>query len=72
MNTILQAAADLAGDNPVGTEHVLLALLGDERSIAAQAVAELGVTDQLTQNLHRTLQSEGYRTPSTTVHDELL
>lgn len=71
MEHIVKAAADLAGDSPVGTEHVLLALLGDPRSIAAQAIAEAGVADRVTQRLHHLVASEAYRTPSTIVHADL-
>ena len=69
MERVLQAAAAIAGTEPVGTEHVLLALLQDERSIAAQSIAALGVSDALAERLRSTMQSEGYLTPSTVIHD---
>jgi ATP-dependent Clp protease ATP-binding subunit ClpA len=40
----LAAAVDRAGDQPVGDEHVLLAMLSVPDSLAARALAELGVS----------------------------
>ena len=40
----LENAVDRAGDDPVGDEHVLLGMLSVPDSIAARALAELGVS----------------------------
>ena len=37
-------ARRLAGDQPVGTHHVVAAILGDDESLGAKALAALGVT----------------------------
>ncbi len=37
-------ARRLAGDRPVGTHHVVTAILGDDESLGAKALAALGVT----------------------------
>ncbi|MER7475925.1 Clp protease N-terminal domain-containing protein, partial [Micromonospora sp. NPDC000018] len=55
--TVVRAARDEAraeGQRPVGTEHLLLALLADGDSLAARVLAESGVrADDLRARLRR-------------------
>ena len=48
----------------IGTEHVLLGLLDEPDGIAAQVLAELGVTDAVRDRLHEIMRSPGYSTRS--------
>src|SRR6266702_1856886 len=53
-DTSLDAAARLAGPDPVGSHHLLLAALGDPDTAAARALAALGVDlDQAREALRR-------------------
>ncbi|MFG2103514.1 Clp protease N-terminal domain-containing protein [Micromonospora echinaurantiaca] len=55
--TVVRQARDEArseGERPVGTEHLLLALLADGDSLAARVLAEAGVRgDDLRERIHR-------------------
>src|SRR4051794_11424423 len=46
----------------LGTEHLLLALLADERGVAARVLAEHADRDELRAAIERVLASEEYRT----------
>ncbi|MGH9039327.1 MAG: Clp protease N-terminal domain-containing protein [Acidimicrobiia bacterium] len=46
----------------MGTEHLLLGLLDEPDGIAAQVLAELGVTDAVRDRLHEIMRSPGYNT----------
>ncbi len=56
-----QEAAELE-HHYIGTEHMLLGLLDEPDGIAAQVLAELGVTDAVRERLHEIMHSPGYST----------
>lgn len=64
MQKIMTVAASEAertsGHRVVGTEHVLLALVGDPNGIAGQVLGRLGVTDEVRTMLQTIMTSEGY------------
>ncbi len=60
---MLHAAAKEAeahGHTYIGTEHLLLGLLAERDGIAAQVVAQLGMTEALRERLREIMSSEGY------------
>lgn len=56
-----QEACDLE-HHYIGTEHMLLGLLDEPDGIAAQVLAQLGVTDAVRDRLHEIMRSPGYST----------
>lgn len=64
---VLLAAKREAGEldhHYIGTEHLLLGLLDEPDGIAAQVLAELGVTDAVKDRLHEIMRSPNYSTPT--------
>jgi hypothetical protein len=62
---VLLAAKREAGEldhHYIGTEHLLLGLLDEPDGIAAQVLAELGVTDAVKDRLHEIMGSPNYST----------
>jgi ATP-dependent Clp protease ATP-binding subunit ClpA len=72
MEKILKRAAEIGklhtGGAFIGTENVLRAMVEDTGGVAARVLRELGVTEKVAQRLDEIMSSEGYRTPSTSVH----
>jgi ATP-dependent Clp protease ATP-binding subunit ClpA len=72
MEQVLLRAAEIGrahtGHAFVGTENVLRAMIEDDGGIAGRVLRELGVADSLAARLDEIMASEGYRTPSTTIH----
>lgn len=63
----LKHAEDIAqelGHSHIGTEHLILGLLREPGGIAAQVLENLGVKQQLGEEIVRIIDSESYRTPS--------
>jgi ATP-dependent Clp protease ATP-binding subunit ClpC len=61
----IEAAASVAkelGHDYIGTEHLLIALIDDERGIAGQVLAELGVADTARTRTFEILRSKAYDT----------
>jgi len=59
----METAARIASDcdvGKVGTEHVLLAILNDERSIASQVIAQSADTAVVLASLRQVLASSQY------------
>lgn len=52
------------GHTYVGTEHLLLALLEDERGIAGQVLNREGVGESIRQAIEAIMADPSYRTPS--------
>ena len=48
------------GHEYVGTEHLLLALLGDRDAIATQVIEQFAPAPEVMGVLHRVMASEGY------------
>lgn len=55
----LDRAREMAAGGPVGSQHVLLGLLGDEGSLAAKALAQLGVTREAAEEQLAALDPSG-------------
>jgi ATP-dependent Clp protease ATP-binding subunit ClpC len=67
MQRVLEQArteARTRGHDYLGTEHVLLALLGDERGVAGRVLSAHTDRQQLSAAVERILGSEEYRTPA--------
>jgi ATP-dependent Clp protease ATP-binding subunit ClpA len=67
MRRSLHRAHEIARENGqevVGTEHVVLAFLDDERGIAGSTLHSLGVAAALRAEVVRIITSVGYRTPT--------
>ena len=65
---ILAAAEDDAqrrGHNFVGTEHLLLALIGDPDGIAGQVIAQCGIAEQVVRRVEDVFASPHYLEGST-------
>jgi|InoplaM3SPM_1038593.scaffolds.fasta_scaffold42615_1 ATP-dependent Clp protease ATP-binding subunit ClpA len=62
----LERAREIANENGqqvVGTEHVILALVDDSNGIAGQAMRSLGIADAVRATVRSIIQSEGYKAP---------
>ena len=73
MRRSLHRALEIAQENGqvvVGTEHVLLALLGDQAGIAGRALHETGVASAVQAEVVRIITSDGYKTPSRAIRRE--
>ena len=73
MRHSLQRALEIAQENGqtvVGTEHVLLALLGDQDGIAGRTLHATGVANAMQAEIVRIITSEGYKTPSRAIRRE--
>jgi ATP-dependent Clp protease ATP-binding subunit ClpC len=73
MQRSLQRALEIAqenGQDVVGTEHVLLAFLGDKAGIAGMTLHSVGTATAtaLRAEIVRIVTSEGYKTPRQTVN----
>lgn len=58
-----RTAEEELGHNYVGTEHLLLALLADKDAVATQAIERFVSAEEVANELHRVMASEGYNTP---------
>lgn len=52
------------GQEAIGTEHLLLSLLQDEKSVASQVADHLGARDRIVSEIDRILRSDQYNRPS--------
>jgi ATP-dependent Clp protease ATP-binding subunit ClpA len=67
MRHSLQRAHEIArenGQDVVGTEHLVLAFLDDQRGIAGRTLHSLGVAAALRAEIVRIITSVGYNTPT--------
>jgi ATP-dependent Clp protease ATP-binding subunit ClpA len=67
MKRTLERAQEIAnanGQEVVGTEHVILALVDDPNGIAGQTLRGLGVADAVRAEVLRIIRSDGYNAPS--------
>jgi ATP-dependent Clp protease ATP-binding subunit ClpA len=67
MRRSLQRALVIAQENGqtvVGTEHVMLAFLGDRAGIAGMTLHSVGIATALRAEIMRIITSEDYKTPS--------
>jgi hypothetical protein len=60
-----RSGSSTLGEAFIGTENVLRALVEDEQGIAGSVLRELGVADQIAQELDEIMSSTSYRAPST-------